>query len=148
MTRDDPGYSCPSAQPDSPDARVFGVVVGDVDKPRVAYLEKGVEVSQQALDAVGHVAPTRILRFAGKCANGACAQFSNGGCSLGTNILKKMDAVTDKIPACTIRATCRWFAENGPDVCLRCSSVVTTVLEKSSPLTGLGMRNGSLHPVD
>lgn len=139
MTRDDKDYTCPSAQPDSPDARIFGVVLGDVDEPRVAYLEKGVEVSAETLEAVAHVAPTRVLRFAGKCANGACAQFRNGGCSLGTNILRKLDAVTDKIPACTIRATCRWFAENGPEVCLRCSQVVTTVREDNAALRPLAL---------
>lgn len=127
MTDQATQYSCPSAQPDSEDARVFGVVLGEVDEPRVAYLEKGVAVSQEMLDGVEGVLPTRVFRFAGKCVNGACAQFKNGGCRLGGDVLTGLAPVNERIPACTIRATCRWYAENGPDVCLRCARVVTSV---------------------
>jgi hypothetical protein len=139
MKRETTDYTCPSAQPDSPDARVFGVVLGGVEEPRVAYLEKGVALSGEAIGAIADVSPTRVLRFAGKCANGACAQFRNGGCSLGTNIRHNLAPVADRIPACTIRATCRWFAENGPEVCLRCSRVVTSVLDGDPVLAPFGL---------
>ena len=135
-------YSCPSAQPDTPEARVFGVVLGDVDEPRVAYLEKGVTVAPETLEALGGVAPTRVLRFAGTCANGACGQFKDGGCRLGKDILARLAPATDRIPACTIRATCRWFAENGPPVCLRCARVVTTVHDSDTVLAPVAAIEG------
>lgn len=101
--------------------------MGDVAEPRVAYLGKDVVVSAETIRSVGGVSPTRVFRFAGKCESGGCGQFKNGSCRLGADILKGLEPVSDRLPACTIRGTCRWFAENGPAVCLRCASVVTTV---------------------
>jgi hypothetical protein len=135
MPREDLDFSCPSAPPDSEDAKVFGVVLGDIDEPRVAYLERGTSVPEDLIaNASDVVSLTRIFRFSGKCVNGACAQFKDGQCRLGADVAAKMDAVTDRIPACTIRATCRWFAENGPEVCLRCPRVVTTVFRDDKTL--------------
>lgn len=142
MSRQPADYSCPSAQPDTPNARVFGVVLGDVHEPRVAYLEKGVAVTPEMLDAAGAVSPTRILRFSGTCANSACGQFKNGGCRLGKDILKNLEPVVDRIPPCTIRATCRWFAENGPEVCLRCARVTTSVHASDATLTPIAEIEG------
>lgn len=135
MPRDTSDYSCPSAQPDSEDARVFGVVVGDVAEPRIAYLAKDVVVSEEMIQTAGGVSPTRIFRFAGKCVNGACAQFKDGGCRLGGDVSKGIAPVSDRLPPCTIRRTCRWFAENGPDVCLRCARVVTTLMGEDTTLS-------------
>lgn len=135
-------YSCPSAQPDMPDARVFGVVLGDVAEPRVAYLEKGVAVTPEMLERTGGVSPTRVLRFAGACANSACGQFKDGGCRLGKDILKELAPAVDRVPPCTIRATCRWFAENGPDICLRCARVVTSVHESDEALAPIARIEG------
>lgn len=129
MTDNARSYTCPSAQPHSEDARVIGVVLGSVEEPEIAYTKKGVAVSEEMLKAVGPADPTRVFRFAGKCVNGGCAQFRNGACRLGADVLAGIPAVTDRLPACTIRATCRWFAENGPDVCRRCARVVTTVFD-------------------
>lgn len=142
MNRQAEDYSCPSAQPDMPEARVFGVVLGDVSEPRVAYLEKGVAVTPEMLEKAGEVSPTRVLRFAGTCANSACGQFKNGGCRLGKDILQGLKPVADRIPACTIRATCRWFAENGPDICLRCARVVTSVHASDETLTPIAQIEG------
>lgn len=142
MTNRSADYTCPSAQPDTPNARVFGVVLGDVAEPRVAYLEKGVAVTPEMLESTGSVSPTRILRFAGTCANSACGQFKNGGCRLGKDILKGLQPVVDRIPPCTIRATCRWFAENGPEVCLRCARIMTSVHESDATLAPIAEIEG------
>lgn len=123
------GYSCPSAPPDAEGARVFGVVLGDAENPRVAYLEKRVLVPPQTLDALDGVSPTRVFRFSGKCVEGACAQFKDGACRLGQQVLRRLGPAADQTPACTVRATCRWFAENGAEVCLRCPRVVTTAID-------------------
>jgi hypothetical protein len=123
----DQPYSCPSAQPDAEEARVFGIVGGDVGQPRLSYLEKDVAIPEEMLVPPAGISPTRIFRFAGTCIGGACAQFGGGQCQLGTKISRMLDPVTDVAPACTIRATCRWFAENGTAACMRCPQVVTTV---------------------
>ncbi|MBL8345292.1 MAG: hypothetical protein JNN03_07610 [Rubrivivax sp.] len=40
-----------------------------------------------------------------------------------------LEPVVDHLPPCLLRATCRWRAERGPEVCLRCPQVATMVPE-------------------
>lgn len=122
-------YSCPSAPADGEDAQLLGVVLGTAEKPEVFYVSKDVDVSVgDVLDQVEPtILPTRIFRFSARCQNGGCAQFDGQGCRLGKDVANLMAPVTQSPPACNIRKSCRWFAENGPSVCLRCSRIVTTV---------------------
>lgn len=131
--------SCPSAQPTQQDARVIGVVLGEIDRPEVAYLERDVAVTDEDLGALGDVRPTRILRFAARCESSSCGQFKDGACGLGRAIAALVPSVDAKPPACSIRKTCRWFAENGPPICLRCSRVVTDALEGDAALMRVAM---------
>lgn len=133
-------FSCPSAPSDGEDSKVFGIVGGTPEKPQVSYLGKGVEVPTDRLALPPGVVATRIFRFAGGCVAGGCAQFSNGQCQLGNKVQRFLDPVVDQLPACTIRATCRWFAENGRDICFKCPQVVTTVYEGDAfePVSSMG----------
>lgn len=125
---DDKDYTCPSAPASDPDNHVFGVVLGEAAEPRVAYLAKGVGVdAKRAIDRLD-VDPGHVFRFAGKCASSGCAQWKDGGCRLGRDVAAMLEPVVDTAPACTIRSTCRWFAENGVHACLRCPQVTTHVL--------------------
>lgn len=113
---------------------MFGIVGGDTGNPRLSYLQKGVVVPEEMLVPPAGISPTRIFRFAGECVGAQCAQFGGGQCQLGTKISQMLDPVTDAPPACTIRATCRWFAENGTAACVRCPQVVTTVTKADTEL--------------
>jgi hypothetical protein len=150
MSSDRTDYTCPSASPDAPEARVIGVVLGDEREQRVAYLEKGVEVPREAIESLEGVSPTRVLRFAGKCASSGCVQFQNGRCRLGKDILEGITPAPERIPDCSIRPTCRWFAENGPEICKRCSRVVTSVTTGEPELLEITSRivreAPSIHP--
>lgn len=120
-------YSCPSAPASDPNNKVFGVVLGTPEERRVGYLAKGVDLpDREALNKSG-VDLRDAFRFTGKCINSGCAQFKNGGCRLGKDVAKMLEPVVDTAPACTIRSTCRWFAENGVEACLRCPQVTTRV---------------------
>ena len=121
-------FSCPSAQPDMAEARVIGVVSGTAEAPRIAYLkaEAVMPASQVSMD--GALSVSEVFRLAARCEEHRCSQFADGRCSLGERIVKGTDAVVDTLPSCTIRATCRWFAEQGEPACLRCPQVVTLIL--------------------
>jgi hypothetical protein len=43
-----------------------------------------------------------------------------------------LPAVVDVLPICTIRASCRWYAQEGRDACLRCPQVVTECHDASA----------------
>lgn len=126
MTPSKTTLSCPSAQPDMEDARVFGVVAGTLDEPRVAYLRVDALVEEDTIERLG-VDPTHVFRFAARCEEGGCAQFDGQRCGLGRRIVEGLDPVADRLPPCQIRASCRWHAENGRSACVRCPQVVTLV---------------------
>lgn len=130
----DQALSCPSAPHDMPGAKVFGLVLGDEHAPAVAYLAKSTALDP-ALDLASKgVDPGHAFRFTAGCAQSGCGQWSQGGCRLGRDIAAKLKPVVDTAPACTIRATCRWFAENGVSACLRCPQVTTRVMPQDAHL--------------
>ena len=116
---------CPSAPHQHPEARLLGVVLEEEGAPRVSYVEKGVDLPEEFDAEQLGVDPGHALRFAAPCANKGCGQWKEGGCGLGREIIKRLQPVVDVAPACTLRATCRWFAENGTASCLRCPQIVT-----------------------
>jgi hypothetical protein len=44
---------------------------------------------------------------------------------LAAKIVRWVPTVVDKLPACAIRAECRWWHQEGKAACLRCPQVVT-----------------------
>lgn len=119
--------SCPSAQPDMAQARVFGVVAGARDEPRVAYLKRSAQVTPELLAELGDRDPTSVFRYSGRCEEHRCAQFDGTRCTLAQRIVETLAAVVDQLPSCQIRRSCRWHAEEGQAACLRCPQVVTRV---------------------
>jgi hypothetical protein len=119
---------CPSAQPDMAGARIFGITAGSGGEPRVAYLKPGVRVPESILGQLARSTdPTELFRFAASCEERHCSHFDGARCQLGERITRELEPVVDALPPCQIRATCRWFAEQGGAVCLRCPQIVTRV---------------------
>jgi hypothetical protein len=107
------------------DARVIGIISGTPEQPRIAYLKEDALLRPGQLPDTGGLDPTEVFRFGARCEEGRCAQFEGGKCSLGHRIVQGTDPVVDALPPCTLRASCRWFAEQGEPACLRCPQVVT-----------------------
>ncbi|MCC7013346.1 MAG: hypothetical protein IT454_12350 [Planctomycetes bacterium] len=119
------GASCPSAQPDMDEARVFGVVTEEREGQRIAYLAPETNVDPALLAGLDGVAPTEVFRFSAKCETSRCSHFDGARCTLAERIKRALAPVVDRLPACTVRATCRWYLEQGGEICLRCPQVVT-----------------------
>lgn len=117
--------SCPSGQPDMEDARVFGIVSGTASEPRVAYLAHDVAVDDDVVGMLGGVKPTEVFRYSAKCEEHRCGHFDGTNCTLAARLKATLRPVVDRLPPCTVRATCRWYAEQGSEICLRCPQVVT-----------------------
>jgi len=126
---------CPSAQPDSQGARVFGVVGGTADAPEVAYLPTPQPVTDDLLHLAQPVRPGEIFRIAAPCACSGCGHFAPEAstCRLVAKIVQQRPRVVDTLPPCAIRAECRWWQQEGKAACLRCPQVVT---ERFPPLPG------------
>jgi hypothetical protein len=112
-------------------ARIFGVLSAEAGVPRVAYLQPGVRVPKSILVklqlAEPSVEPTEIFRFVASCEEHRCTHFDGARCRLGERVARQLEPVVDTLPPCQIRASCRWFAEQGRQVCLRCPQIVTRV---------------------
>jgi len=116
---------CPSAQPNSEDARIYGVVTGRPEARRIAYLTESRPASPDLLALTGEAKPTEVYRIAAPCSNGGCRHFAGNACTLVQRVVALMEPVVDGLPACGIRRTCRWFHQEGKAACLRCPQVVT-----------------------
>jgi hypothetical protein len=115
-------------------ARVFGVVAGTPEAPRVAYLKADAQVTPEVAERIGDLTPTQVFRFAARCEESRCAHHDGDRCALGARIAKMLAPVTDSLPSCQIRPSCRWYAEVGGEACLRCPQVVTAIPESQTRL--------------
>lgn len=122
---------CPSAQPEMAGSRILGVVGGTPETPGLAYLNESVPVTDDLLARTAPLKPTEVFRFAAHCEEKACRHFDGSRCQLATRIVQILPAVTEALPACLIRPTCRWYQQEGRAACQRCPQVVTLTFEPS-----------------
>jgi hypothetical protein len=134
---------CPSAQPDQPDARVFGVqtTVGE-NQRRVAYLTETLPMTPDLIGSLGDASAPEVLRIAVPCMHGGCMHFEGGACELAGRVARMLDPVVGALPRCAIRPACRWFREQGPAACVRCPAVVTNSRERSGVPAEVAYRGG------
>jgi hypothetical protein len=138
---------CPSAQPDQPGARVFGVQTTTPEQKRhVGYLTKALPVTPEILALSGEAGAPEVLRIAAPCMRGACTHYEGGGCTLGQRVAAMLEPVVASLPRCAIRPECRWFREQGPSACVRCPQIVTNARESSELRPEVAYANGIIPP--
>jgi hypothetical protein len=59
------------------------------------------------------------------CESSRCTHFDGARCRLATRIIASLPEVTERLPPCTIRPSCRWHQQEGGAACRRCPQVVT-----------------------
>src|SRR5262245_55151771 len=116
---------CPSAQPEMAESRVFGVVGGTVETPRLRYLKQTLPVTESIVALASPVQPTEVFRIAAPCAGHACRHFDGVKCQLAARVVHLLPTVTDVPPPCKIRPECRWWQQEGKAACKRCPQVIT-----------------------
>lgn len=131
------GFDCPSAQPHMEGARPFGVISGTPQETRIAFFKKSALDAFDWREKFSSQDATRLFRFGARCDEHQCAHFDGSRCSLGARVKEGLPAVVDALPPCLIRPGCRWYAEQGGDVCLRCPQVVTMIPEADTPLNAV-----------
>ena len=130
-------FDCPSAQPDMEGARPFGVISGTPKETRIAFFKKSALDAFDWRGQFGTSDATRLFRFGARCDESKCGHFDGSRCKLGARVKAGLQPVVDALPSCLIRPRCRWFAEQGGDVCLRCPQVVTMIPEADTPLNAV-----------
>lgn len=118
---------CPSAPAEAGVALVFGVVGGEANAPELQYLSEPVPLTPELSSLADGIQPEEVYRMTSRCQEQRCQHFTGSSCRLGQRLRDELPAVTSELPACSIRATCRWFQEQGTAICFRCPAVVTQV---------------------
>ena len=118
--------TCPSA-PAEPGSALFGIVTADAG---VAYIAPAIPATDSLLKTLAEdgMAVENRLRFAAPCFREQCVQWSAGRCGLIDRIVADIgggEAEPHALPACGIRATCRWFAQHKRAACDVCPRVIT-----------------------
>jgi len=113
------------------DLRLIGVVTLDEGAQRVAYLNEAVSMTEELLASAAPAEPREVFRMAAHCEESRCTHFNGVKCKLATRIVQILPAVVDELPVCLIRASCRWYMQEGKPACLRCPQIVTQPIEPS-----------------
>jgi hypothetical protein len=113
---------------------VLGVRQSSDSGVQIAYMDQILPVTDALLAKTGSIEPTEVLRFAAPCQERKCQHFDGTDCRLVTRIVQILPAVVDTLPPCTIRASCRWFGQEGRSACVRCPQIVSQVLDPSPEL--------------
>lgn len=116
---------CPSARPELADSVVFGILNGTVEEPRVTYLKQPQLVTDELIAQASPVTPTEIFRIAAPCATSACQHFDGKNCRIAQRTVEHLLTVVEELPACSIRASCRWWQQEGKAACMRCPQIIT-----------------------
>jgi len=116
---------CPSADSSWRGVVAFGIIGGTPGQPEVKYLPEPVAVTEELLSFANPVTPAEVFRFAAPCMNAGCAHFKGNACSLVSRVVKMLPQAVDQISRCAIRASCRWWRQEGVAACRRCPQVVT-----------------------
>jgi len=88
-------------------------------------------VTNELLQLAEPVRPTEVFRFAAPCLCNGCRHFTDSKCGLATKIVRMVEPVTDDLPECDIRSSCRWFGQEGREACLRCPRIATNDVNRS-----------------
>jgi hypothetical protein len=114
---------CPSADPAMENPVIFGIVTGTPEQPQLMHLRETKQIPPELLALESPVKPTEIFRIAANC-NEACQHFDGAKCRLSQRIIEGLPQVSETLPACAIRANCRWWSQEGKEACLRCLQIV------------------------
>jgi hypothetical protein len=126
MAPSKPGLTCPSAEC-APGATLLGTLGAD---GRIKHLRTPLTVDAPFVAAVTRDGPAEThMRFAAPCQEGRCQQWTGSACGVIERVLAHLDTRAPDLraaapPPCTIRATCRWYAERADAACLACDLVV------------------------
>lgn len=116
---------CPSAAPEMRGSRLLGVVLGNAGEPRVAYLRESYVIDISCLKLPEEVSPAQVFRFAAPCAGDRCRHFDGSTCTLARRIVESLPVVTEDLPICWARPSCRWWLQEGREACVRCPEIAT-----------------------
>ena len=121
---------CPSSRA-KPGAKLLGV---RQSSGKIAILPQALPVDEHFMEAVQRdpTPPEQRFRFTNKCVEEGCEQWTGKGCGVVERVIRHLDAVavSEVLPACSIRPKCRWYSQKKGDACRICPFVLTEITEE------------------
>jgi hypothetical protein len=121
-------HLCPSARCEE-GAILLGIVGKD---GLVGYVSPQMKVDEDFVrKAHEGRTPEKRFRFSQPCIESGCIQWTGSRCGVIDRALQAaedaqvVDTSDKKLPRCTIRPRCRWFAQVGREACAVCPLVTT-----------------------
>jgi hypothetical protein len=116
---------CPSSRCED-GALLLGIILPD---GRVAFASERVEINQEFVDLANNGrSPEARFRFAGRCVQKGCKQWTGARCGVIDRVVEVLDTQeleSEPLPECSIRPQCRWFYQSGAKACSACPEVIT-----------------------
>ena len=121
--------SCPSSK-----ASEGSIILGVINKNgTVGFISNKTELTPDLYEEMLKKGePEKRFRFSTGCVETGCNQWQAGKCSVIQKILHFNEdlELEAQLPSCSIRASCRWYYQEGPTACSFCPYVITDMLEK------------------
>jgi hypothetical protein len=134
---------CPSTP--AQEGAVVVTILGTDGRP--AYLPDRMVVTDDLLQQTDPDTLERRFRFASPCQEAACGHWSDSRCGIPAKLAALVTPDDpSRVPRCSIRHDCRWFAQAGFDACRLCPLVARTAQSQGpaqGPANGeMGVRDG------
>jgi hypothetical protein len=130
------GRTCPSARCED-GAVLLGIVATD---GTLAYVRPQLIIDEDFVEAARRGrTPEARFRFAQPCVEDRCGQWNGNRCGLIDRIVASSTVVMSEgqspasLPDCSIRPSCRWFAQRGANACAVCPLVVHSPAPTAAP---------------
>lgn len=120
-----PPKFCPSTTPQAGSC-LLGVKSAD---GQIQYIRGLPEAPARLINRLrSHPEEGQHVRLAAPCAEGRCAQWKGGRCSVPSEVRSQIhNAGQSALPKCDLRPKCRWFEQEGAGICALCFRVSTVV---------------------
>lgn len=119
---------CPSAK-----GKQGSLLLGVRQNGSISILPHALQMDEQFIKKANETAPAeQNFRFANKCVEGGCKQWTGSRCGVADKMIGFLDKViaSDQLIPCSIRNRCRWFLQNGNEACNICPYVITEITQE------------------
>lgn len=103
------------------------------DDGTVAILPQTLPIDESFIEnaSADGIPAEQKFRFTNKCVECGCKQWTGKSCGVIDQLVQYIDTlpVSEALPPCAIRKSCRWYKQQGADACKVCKFVVTEVTE-------------------
>lgn len=115
---------CPSSRCEK-DAILLDVVK---ENGHIIFIRNQIRIDQDFAN-IAHMgrSPEKRFRFANKCLEGECKQWTGTRCGIIDEVIEKIESgiTMNRLPDCPIWPCCRWFKQHKTEACNVCPEIIT-----------------------